>query len=64
MKRALKNDVPVLKSSSGIGKAVSMAFYRNGIDMYCTIPTMIGHGEHESIQFKEGRKKVPLIAKI
>jgi hypothetical protein len=25
---------------------------------------LIGHGDHESIQFGEARKKVPLIAKI
>lgn len=57
-------DVPVLKSSSGIGKFLSQKMYRAKFNMYGISPSLIGHGDHESIQFGEKRKQVPLIAKI
>jgi hypothetical protein len=58
------NEVPVLKSSSGIGKFLSEKMYRAKFNMYGISPSLIGHGDHESIQFGERRKQVPLIAKI
>jgi hypothetical protein len=58
------NEVPVLKSSSGIGKFLSNRIYSVGLNMYGISPSLIGHGDHESIQFGEKRKQVPLIAKI
>jgi hypothetical protein len=63
-KHALKDGVPVLRSSSGIGPALSKAFFEKSIPMYVCRPSLVGHGDHDSLQFPEGRKKVPLIAKI
>jgi GR25 family glycosyltransferase involved in LPS biosynthesis len=60
----IHEEVPVLKSSSGIGKFLSQKMYRAKFNMYGISPSMIGHGDHESIQFGEKRKQVPLIAKI
>ena len=57
-------EVPVLKSSSGIGKFLSQKMYEAKFNMYGISPSLIGHGDHESIQFGERRKQVPLIAKI
>ena len=60
----LKHEVPVLKSSSGIGRFLSQKMYGAKFNMYGISPSLVGHGDHESIQFGEARKKVPLIAKI
>jgi GR25 family glycosyltransferase involved in LPS biosynthesis len=57
-------EVPVLKSSSGIGKFLSQKMYGAKFNMYGISPSLIGHGDHESIQFGEKRKQFPLIAKI
>lgn len=57
-------EVPVLKSSSGIGKFLSKKMYGAKFNMYGISPSLIGHGDHESLQFGERRKQVPLIAKI
>ena len=60
----LKHEVPVLKSSSGIGRFLSQKMFGAKFNMYGISPSLVGHGDHESIQFGEARKKVPLIAKI
>jgi hypothetical protein len=57
-------NIPVLESSSGIGRFLSQKMYGAKFNMYGISPSLIGHGDHESIQFGEARKKVPLIAKI
>lgn len=57
-------NVPVLKSSSGIGRFLSQKMFGAKFNMYGISPSLVGHGDHESIQFGEARKKVPLIAKI
>jgi hypothetical protein len=55
---------PVLKSNSGISPVLSKEMYKMGFPMWVIIPSLLGHGDHESLQFPEGRKRVPLIAKI
>jgi hypothetical protein len=60
----IHEEVPVLKSSSGIGRFLSKRMYGAKFNMYGISPSLIGHGDHESIQFGEARKRVPLIAKI
>lgn len=60
----LKHEVPVLNSSSGIGRFLSQKMFGAKFNMYGISPSLVGHGDHESLQFPEGRKKVPLIAKI
>ena len=60
----LKHEVPVLKSSSGIGRFLSKKMFGAKFNMYGISPSLVGHGDHGSLQFPEGRKKVPLIAKI
>ena len=62
--RQCNGNIPVLKSSSGIGKFLSQKMYGAKFNMYGISPSLVGHGDHESIQFGEARKKVPLIAKI
>ncbi len=64
VKHWLMEDVPVRKSSSGIGYFLSNKMYDNGFKMYGISPSLVGHGDHESIQFGDRRKLVPLIAKI
>ena len=60
----LKYEVPVLNSSSGIGRFLSQKMFGAKFNMYGISPSLVGHGDHESLQFPEGRKKIPLIAKI
>lgn len=60
----LKYEVPVLKSSSGIGRFLSQKMFGAKFNMYGISPSLVGHGDHESLQFPKGRKEVPLIAKI
>ena len=55
---------PVLKSNSGISPVLSKYMAAKKYPMICHVPSLLGHGDHDSIQFPEGRKKVPLIAKI
>lgn len=55
---------PVLKSNSGISPVLSKYMAAKKYPMICHDPSLLGHGDHDSIQFPEGRKKVPLIAKI
>jgi hypothetical protein len=66
MRKIKQSDAPypVTKSSSGIGNTLSKMLYGWGCPMFVTIPSMLGHGDHESLQFPEGRKRVPLIARI
>lgn len=59
-----KTSFPVQISNSGISPIMSKWMYKNDYPMFCTIPTMLEHGDHESLQFGERRKEVPLIAKF
>ncbi len=59
-----KTNFPVQISNSGISPIMSKWMFKNNYPMFCTIPTMLEHGEHESLQFGEKRKEVPLIAKF
>ncbi len=59
-----KTNFPVQISNSGISPILSKWMFKNDYPMYVTIPTMVEHGEHESLQFGEKRKSVPLIAKF
>ena len=60
--KQLRGNYPVKKANSGISPVLSRLMYYKRWPMYVTIPSMLGHGEHESLQFPEGRKRVPLIA--
>lgn len=55
---------PVKKANSGISPVLSVTMYHARFPMLVAVPSMIGHGDHDSLQFPEGRKRVPLIAKI
>lgn len=54
---------PVMKSNSGISPVLSKYMAEKKYMMVCHDPSLLGHGDHHSIQFPEGRKRVPLIAK-
>ena len=64
MKTWLLGAIPVKTSTSGIGPFLSRKIHAEGIKMYRTEQTMVEHGDHESLQFGDRRKKVPLIAKF
>lgn len=64
MKEWAKVNVDVRKSSSGIGIYFSKKIHAEGFKMYCVKETMVEHGDHESLQFGERRKLIPLIAKF
>lgn len=55
---------PIRSRANGIGKHHSVKMYEAGYPMLTCIPSLLGHGDHESIIYPEARKKVPLIAKI
>lgn len=62
-KRLVKSrHFPVLKSNSGISPVLSKYMAAMDWPMICRKPSMLGHGDHDSIQFPEGRRRVPLIA--
>jgi hypothetical protein len=58
--RRFLDKVPVFKTSSGVGRAISQAVPK----LYTAVPTMVEHLDHDSIQFPEGRKRVPLVARF
>lgn len=65
MKKLVKKvNFPVLESTSGIGPVLSRFMFSNNYPMLVVKPSLIGHGDHESLQFGEKRKEVPLIANI
>jgi len=59
-----KTPPPIAKKSNGIGKYHSVKMYEAGYPMFTCVPSLLGHGAHDSIIYPEGRKRVPLIAKV
>lgn len=59
-----KTPPPIAKKSNGIGRYHSRKMYEAGYPMFTCVPSLLGHGDHDSIIYPEGRKRVPLIAKI
>lgn len=57
-----KTPPAIAKKSNGIGRYHSKKMYSNGYHMFTCIPSLLGHGDHESIIYPEARKKIPLIA--
>lgn len=58
--RRFLDKIPVFKTSSGVGRAISQAVPK----LYTAVPTMVEHLDHDSIQFPEGRRRIPLVAKF
>lgn len=52
------------RSSSGVGRQLSMRFLNEGVTMYLPLKSIGYHGNHESMMHPEERKKNPLISKM
>jgi len=55
---------PKKERSNGIGYYHSRLMASHGYPMFTPVPSLFGHGDHDSIIYPHGRKKHPLIAKI
>jgi len=53
---------PIKQKSNGIGKHHSVNMFEAEYPMFTCIPSLLAHGDHESLIYPEGRKRVPLIA--